>query len=107
MAKIIWHTKAEEIFNGYVENAYNEFGTTTAKRWQQERKDIEWRLERHPASYPPEDLLSERSILYRRCSMMNRRFRLIYHYDEENDVVHIMDIWDSRRNPHTLIKRIK
>jgi hypothetical protein len=27
-----------------------------------------------------------------------KRFRLIYHYDEENDAVHIMDIWDAKSN---------
>lgn len=107
MAKIIWHTKAEQVFSGYVENAYFEFGVSTSKRWQEERKSIEWRLERYPTSYPPEELLSGRDIFYRRCSMMNKRFRLIYHYDEGNDTVHVMDIWDARSNPQTLIRRIK
>ena len=38
---------------------------------------------------------------------MNRRFKIIYTYDENVDVVHIMDIWDARMNPQTLIRRIK
>lgn len=38
---------------------------------------------------------------------MNRRFRIIYIYDETEDVVHIMDIWDTRMNPKALIRRIK
>ena len=37
---------------------------------------------------------------------MNRRFNIIYTYDESEDVVHIMDIWDSGMNPKALIRRI-
>ena len=39
--------------------------------------------------------------------MMNRRFKIIYYYDEVEDLVHIVDIWDTRMNPQTLAKRIK
>ena len=38
---------------------------------------------------------------------MNRRFKLIYYYDELEDIVHLVDIWDTRMNPKALIKRIK
>ncbi len=38
---------------------------------------------------------------------MSRRFKIIYTYDEEEDIVHIMDIWDTKRSPKALIKRIK
>lgn len=67
MAKIIWQTKASLLFEAYVEEAAVEFGKSTAQRWQKERKNIEWRLERYPVSYPPEELLHNEDILYRRC----------------------------------------
>jgi len=38
---------------------------------------------------------------------MHRRFKLIYYYDELSDIVHIMDIWDTRMSPTTLTKSIK
>ena len=107
MAKIIWDEKAELELDKHVENAYQEFGAKTAKRWLSEKDAIEWRLERYPTSYPPEELLSGREILYRRCSMMGRRFKLVFYYDEGEDIVHVVDIWDTKRNPQTLIKRIK
>ena len=107
MAKIIWQTKASLLFEAYVENAAIGFGKSTALRWQKERKNIEWRLERYPVSYPPEELLQKRDVLYRRCHLMNRRFKFIYTYDEAADTVHIMDIWDSKANPKALVKRIK
>lgn len=104
MVKIDWRDEARQVFIAYVKNARLEFGETTAKRWLKERKTIEWRLQRYPESYPPEELLAGRDILYRRCSMMNRRFKLIFFYDESKGVVHIVDIWDVRRNPKALIK---
>ena len=107
MAKINWHEKAKQEFRDYVENANIEFGKSTGRRWLKERKDIEWRLERYPTSYTPEPLLKGMEILYRRCHLMNRRFKIIYTYDESEDVVHIMDIWDTRMNPKALIRRIK
>lgn len=38
---------------------------------------------------------------------MNRRFKIIYFYDEAEDTVHIMDIWDTKMNPKALVRRIK
>ena len=38
---------------------------------------------------------------------MNRRFKIIYYYDEADNTVHVIDIWDTRRNPSALIRRIK
>ena len=38
---------------------------------------------------------------------MNRRFKIIYSYDETEDTVYIMDIWDAKMNPKALIRRIR
>ena len=50
--------------------------------------------------------LQKEDALFRRCHLMNHRFKLIYFYDEVEDTVHIMDIWDTKANPKALIKRI-
>ena len=107
MAQIVWREKAEQLFWAFVEYAGQEFGKTTAQRWQKERKAIEWRLERFSESYPLEELLVGRDIRYRRSHIMNRRFKIIYHYNELEDAVHVIDIWDTKRNPSALIRRIK
>lgn len=107
MAKIIWHNKAKQLFSEYVDNAIIEFGKSTGRRWLKERKDIVWRLERYPTSYSPECLLRDKETLFRSCHLMNRRFKIVYYYDEAEDTVHIMDIWDSKMNPKALVRRIK
>ena len=106
MAKTIWEDKAKNEFLTYVENAALEFGASTAKRWQKERLEIEWRLEQYPTSYSPEKLLQGMEELYRYCHIMSRRFKIVYYFDEVENVVHIIDIWDTRMSPKALIRRI-
>lgn len=107
MAKIVWEESATTVLLEYLENARLEFGNSTVNRWHKERKSIEWRLERYPVSCPLEELLLERCLLYRQCHLMHRRFKIIYYYDEKEDLVHIVDIWDTRMSPKALIRRIK
>ena len=45
--------------------------------------------------------------MFRRCHIMNRLFKIIYYFDEAEDVVLLVDIWDTKMNPNTLIRRIK
>ena len=107
MATIIWKNTAKQQLIENITYALMEFGETTANRWETDVKAAEWRLECYPVSYPPETLLSSRTKLYRYCHVMQRRFKLIYYYDEVKDVVTIMDIWDTRMDPKALIRRIK
>lgn len=107
MAKINWHNNAIILLDCYIGNASIEFGKSTAKRWKTEIAAFEERVRFFPESYTPEELLRDKPILYRRRHLMNRRFKLIHYYDEVEDTVHIVDIWDTRMNPKTLIKRIK
>ena len=107
MAKIEWEDQAKFQFRHYVKNARLEFGEKTAKRWLEEIIAKEWRLERYPESYPPEELLSGRKNFYRMCHLINRRFKLIYYYDKYTDTIFIVNIWDTKCNPQNLIRRIK
>lgn len=98
MAVIEWTDSAWQLYNDMLEYAKDEFGTKTGRRWEYELLAIYERLHHFPDSYPPEELLVGKTPLYRRCSMMNRRFKLVYYYDEQEDIVHIVDIWDTRMN---------
>ena len=65
---------------------------------------IEHQLELFPESYTPESLLNDRRLRYRSCHIM-RRFKLVYYYAKSSDIVHVVDIWDSKMSPEHLIKR--
>lgn len=107
MAVIDWNKDAWQLYNDYLENAKIAYGAKTARRWEKELLIIYDRLKQYPTSFPIEELLRDRCAVYRRCHMMNRRFKLIYLYDKCKDLVTIMDIWDTRMNPTTLTKRIR
>lgn len=67
---------------------------------------ISHNLEKFPEIGYPEPLLKDRSNLYRTYHI-NKRFDLIYYYEECRDIVHVADIWDTRRKPESLANRIK
>ena len=35
------------------------------------------------------------------------RFKIVYYYAKPSDIVHIVDIWDSKMSPENLKKRIR
>ena len=106
MAQIVWKEEADALFDKYVMNAFVEFGRKTSLRWLNERIKMTARLENHPTSYPPEELLADRDLCFRSHQVLNR-FKFVHYYDEALDTVFIVDIWDTKMNPKTLIKRIK
>ena len=106
MAQIRWTRKAQRIFYERVLYAYHQFGTTTAKCWQNERKYIEHQLELYPESYAPEPFLADRKHMYRSCHIM-QRFKIVYYYAKSSDIVHVVDIWDTKMSPTNLKQRIR
>ena len=106
MAQIKWTLKADRLFGQFVFNAFLEFGRKTSMKWVQQRIAFVDRVKKHPESYTPEPLLADRKHLYRSCHIM-RRFKIVFYYSKSSDIVHIVDIWDSKMSPENLIKRIK
>ena len=106
MAKVIWQKRAEHELYRYLVKGFIEFGETTANKFAARAAYISKDLEKFPETGFPEPLLKERKKLYRAWHI-NRRFKLIYYYASSSDTVHIADIWDTRREPSKLAKRIK
>ena len=107
MAVVKWDVAAYRLFNEHVESALLEYGKKTSERWLSEAAVIYERLQKYPESYTPEPLLRGRKRIFRSCRMMGGRFRLVYYYNPLTDISRIVDIWDTRMNPETLMKRIK
>lgn len=107
MAKVDWTERFQQQLDSYIGNASIEFGKSTALRWANEIASFEHRVSLFPTSYTPEDLLRGKVKLYRSCQVMSRRFKLIFYYEEAEDTIYLVDIWDTRMNPKALIKRIK
>jgi mRNA-degrading endonuclease YafQ of YafQ-DinJ toxin-antitoxin module len=107
MAKIDWTGQFLRQLDANIEYASIEYGHATAIRWAEEIAAFENRVQKHPTSYTIESLLNGKKCIYRRCHLMNCRFKIIYYYDEVEDIVHLIDIWDTRMDPKVLVRRIK
>ena len=106
MATVVWTTRAKMMRKKLYADGVRDFGPMTANKMYQKTENIAEDLAKWPTSGYPEQLLLERRPLYR-ARTINDRFRIIYRYDEEKDMVYIEDIWDTRRNPEKLEKRMK
>lgn len=82
-----------------------EFGVTIANKTDRKIEEIEDGLALWPKIGFPEPLLKGAPHFYR-ARHINKRYKLIYWYDEEVDTVYIEDIWDTRRKPENLTKRL-
>ena len=83
-----------------------EFGATSVKRFNKELEDIEHRLILHPLSSPREPLLKRFHRPYH-SAIIKENWKIIYRYDETNDLVIFVDLWDMRRSPRYLIRQFK
>jgi len=106
MAQVKWQKRAENELFRYLVKGVLEFGETTANNFAAKVSTINKDLERFPEIGYPEPLLKDRKKLYRARHIIGR-FKLIYYYNDRTDTVHVADIWDTRREPAKLTKRIK
>ena len=106
MATVIWTESAQAVKRIFYKNGMLEFGETVAKKTNMKIEEIEDDLSKYPKIGFPEPLLRAAPVQYR-ARHINKRYKLIYRYDEENDMVYIEDIWDTRRAPQNLVSRIK
>ena len=106
MAKVKWQKRAEKELYRYLVRGFLEFGEATANKFSAKVAAINADLEKFPETGFPEPLLRDRKKLYRARHIVGR-FKLIYYYATSTDTVHVADIWDTRREPSSLTKRIK
>ena len=106
MATVVWTFAAQITKCSFYIRGRMEFGIIVANKTDSIIEEIEDDLARWPKIGFPEPLLKGAPHFYR-SRHINKRYKLIYRYDEENDTVYIEDIWDTRRSPENLIKRLK
>lgn len=81
------------------------FGAAVATKFYNRFMEYVRRLSTNTELGFPEPLLSGRRRNYRSL-VINEHFKLIYYYDESKDTVFIVDLWDTRREPQSLSRRI-
>lgn len=106
MAQIKWQKRAEKELYRYLVKGFLEYGETTANNFAAKVAKLNADLAKYPETGFPEPLLKEKKKFYR-ARHINKRFKLVYYYSEVTDIVHVVDIWDTKREPQTLANRIK
>lgn len=102
--QIDWSRKALRELDIVIERCEEEFGTRVALRFYLTITDFEVCLSDNPSLGFPEPLLAERSRNYRSL-LIHKHFKLVYYIAK--DAIKIADLWDTRRDPDKLKKRIK
>jgi plasmid stabilization system protein ParE len=106
MAEVKWQKRAERELYRLLVRGFVEFGEGTANNFAEKVAKLNDYLSKYPETGFPEPLLADRKRLYRARHIL-KRFKLIYYYSDSSDTVHVADIWDTRREPAKLAKRIK
>ena len=101
--------KADDLFDSEfdkcVDYALLEFGRKTAKKWIDSLIGIKHQLRLMPESYPfvPE---LQKWRRYRGAIIMEN-FKIIYFYNEEKDIIWLVDLWYMRQDPSKLNLRAR
>ena len=106
MVQVIWRKKALKDLEKLLEGAYTEYGKTTMNRHISRIEEIEERLSRYPASFPPEPMLRGKKRRYRGAHLLGR-FEIIYYYSPKAEKVYVVRLWDMRGNPDIMVRMLK
>jgi len=106
MAEVIWNKQAEQEWRKKMLYGLSEFGETTALNFVQRTNYIIEIISKYPKAGIREPLLRNRRNVYRYFHIVGS-LKLLYYYVEKTDTVRISDVWDSRREPTNLKKRIR
>ncbi len=106
MAQVIWQKRAEKELYRLLVKGFLEFGESTANKFSERVSFINGELAKYPEIGYFEPLLKDRTKTFRAYNI-NKRFKLVYYFNPNSDTVNVADIWDIRREPSSLSKRIK
>ena len=94
--KVIWQTRAKIGRRQVAAYIRKEFGTKRAKKFKEEVDDTVKQLMRSPGIGQIDPLFEDRVATYRSV-IINSLNKLVYRVDD--DTIHIVAFWDTRREP--------
>ena len=101
-----WFAKAQLHWDEQLAYCAETFGRKLALENIQAVEEKIEKICRFPESGTPEPLLKDEKYLYRFVHIQ-KRIKLIYRYDEQQQVIYIVDVWNTRMSPQNLVKRMK
>ena len=104
MAEVIWTRQANHERIALLNYGQKQFGQHTAKQMRERINSYLHTLAEHPKAGMLEPLLANREVEYRSL-VVHKLIKLIYRI--QGDKIFIVDLWDTRREPSHLTRRIR
>ena len=101
-----WTNTAQRHWIEQLEYCAKTFGETTASEFIKKTDEKIDRICKFPESGMREPLLKEKDSAFRYV-YIQKRIKLIYQYDEEQQTIYIMDVWNTKMDPEHLLDRMK
>lgn len=101
---VIWSPEAKESLKKIARYIFLTFGEKPTENFIEKILHVEKTLSVNPNIGPIEPLLKGYSIMYRSV-VVNNLNKIVYYI--EGDVVHIVTLWDTRREPKSLIEDLE
>ena len=102
--KVIWIPFAQDEVRKTARYINKEFGKDSRDQFINEVRNVSRLLGENPNLGKPETLLANYSRMYR-SYVINHLNKIVYCV--EDNKIAVVDLWDVRRDPMTLIKRVK
>lgn len=96
--RVIWDDDASEKLVNALEYGRNTFGERVMKKFYTRILDYEKLLQSNPGMGKKEPLLEKEPEGYRSL-VVHPNYKLVYYVN--GDTIYIVDLWDTRREPHT------
>lgn len=103
--QLIWSLRARNEYYRVLAYIEDNFGRKAALAFDAEVGMRESWIAENPTVGRIEPLLANRQEMQYRCLLVGKHNKFIYRV--EGDTIRIVDLWDMRQNPKTLIKRVK
>lgn len=104
--QVEWKKRATRQLEAIIAYGESNFGQQATTRFYQKVKTGSMRLADNPELGFPEPLLAERKRNYRSL-IVAEHYKIIYWVDAIQSIIYIADLWDTRREPARLAKRMK
>ena len=102
--KVVWSSQAKENLRQTSRYIRKEFGKKSKQKFLDEVLHVASLLEGNPYIGQVEPLLDEAPVEYRSI-VVNHINKMVYYIHE--DIIEIVVLWDTRREPKTLLDEVK
>ena len=102
--KVVWSVQAKEVLQQTSNYIRKEFGKRSKQKFLDEVLHVASLLENNPYLGQVEPLLEEAPVEYRSI-VVNHINKLVYYI--HNNTIEIVVLWDTRREPKSLINEIE